>query len=108
MLSCLPVHRRLWLGAAHKLPRKGFTLVELLVVIAIIGFLVAMLLPAVQSAREAARRVHCSNQLKQLALAAHHYHATWNSFPPGVDRSTSEKQSLFVFLLPEMEDRNFY
>ncbi|MCC7084871.1 MAG: DUF1559 domain-containing protein [Pirellulales bacterium] len=86
----------------------GFTLIEVLVVIAMIGVLVALLLPAVQSAREAARRVHCSNQLKQLALAAQHYHATWNSFPPGVDRSTSKKQSLFVFLLPEMEDRSFY
>lgn len=63
--------------------RRGFTLVELLVVIAIIGILVAMLLPAVQAAREAARRSHCTNNLRQLGLAAHNFENVHKRFPPG-------------------------
>lgn len=86
----------------------GFTMIELLVVITIIGILIALLLPAVQEAREAARRIQCANQIRQLALSAHNYHAAWNSFPPGVDHAASDRTSLYVILLPFIENGNFY
>jgi len=82
-------------------PCHGFTLVELLVVIAIIGVLVALLLPAVQSAREASRRTKCQNQLRQIGLALHNYHDTLQTLPAGA--LTSNETSWHVFVLPFME-----
>lgn len=93
-------------------PRKfGFTLVELLVVIAIIGVLVALLLPAVQAAREAARRMQCSNHLKQLGLGAHNFHDTTGALPSSVrpgGLTTSPRIAGLTFLLPFLEQGNIY
>ncbi len=91
-------------GAKYR--RPAFTLVELLVVIAIIGVLVALLLPAVQAAREAARRIQCQNHLKQVSLAAHNYHDSLRQLPPGCILSNS--LGWHVFVLPFMEQRPLY
>ena len=101
--------------------RQGFTLVELLVVIAIIGILVALLLPAVQSAREAARRMQCANNLKQLGLALHSYHDNWDALPPMrggtsssvgfpwvFDHTSIDSLSGLVGLMPFMEQPNLF
>ncbi len=103
--------------------QKAFTLVELLVVIAIIGILIALLLPAVQAAREAARRMQCANNYKQIGIAAHSYHNAIGSFPMGIAMWTNPGNcsappnpvnsyypgfSWSTFLLPYMEQGQIY
>lgn len=93
--------------------RSAFTLVELLVVIAIIGALVALLLPAVQSAREAARRMKCQNHLKQMGLGLHNYHDVHGGLPPGGMATPSTAQAndgmgFHAFLLPYVEQEPLF
>ncbi|RUL87508.1 DUF1559 domain-containing protein [Tautonia sociabilis] len=104
---------------ARHFSQRGFTLIELLVVIAIIGVLIALLLPAVQSAREAARRAQCTNNLKQIGIALHNYHDQTGSFPPGAiadeskgsiwaGSSTMSTLCWRALILPQMEGGNVY
>jgi prepilin-type N-terminal cleavage/methylation domain-containing protein/prepilin-type processing-associated H-X9-DG protein len=91
--------------------RNGFTLVELLVVIAIIGILIALLLPAVQAAREAARRVQCSNRIKQVAVGMHSYHSAFGKLPYAseyVSATNTPKGTAFAFILPYVEQQAVY
>ena len=91
--------------------RRGFTLIELLVVIAIIAVLIGLLLPAVQAAREAARRAQCVNNLKQIALAMHNYHDTNGSFPPQAINANSWAGTWWgwaAFILPPMEQASLF
>jgi prepilin-type N-terminal cleavage/methylation domain-containing protein len=110
--------RRVTTQTAHQIAatnkhraRGGFTLVELLVVIAIIGVLVALLLPAVQAAREAARRTQCGNGIRQLAVASQDYHSAKNEFPLGMEMMPGlnlTRATMFVRLLPYLEQGALY
>ena len=99
----------------YRFNRRGFTLIELLVVIAIVGVLVGLLLPAVQQAREAARRMQCQNHLKQIGLALHNYHDSLRSFPPGyvsrfdaVGNDTGSGWGWGSFILRQLEESTLF
>jgi prepilin-type N-terminal cleavage/methylation domain-containing protein len=88
--------------------RQGFTLIELLVVIAIIAILIGLLVPAVQKVRDAANRVTCTNNLKQLALACHNYESTYKVMPPWAIGTPTQYGSAHYLLLPYVEQQSLY
>jgi prepilin-type N-terminal cleavage/methylation domain-containing protein len=90
-----------------RMRRTGFTLIELLVVIAIISILIGLLMPAIQSARESAKRISCANNLKQIGLALHLHHDQVHGLPPS-RRTLNESPSWAWLILPYMEQENLY
>src|SRR3954452_19618128 len=92
--------------------RPGFTLIELLVVIAVVAILAGLLLPAVQAARESGRRMSCANNLRQLGIAAHQHHDTYQHLPPGIGyyptASNGAFGTYFFLLLPFLEKENLH
>jgi prepilin-type N-terminal cleavage/methylation domain-containing protein len=103
-------------AGARRRPLHGFTLIELLVVLAIIGILIALLLPAVQQAREASRRAACANHLRQIGLALYGYHNAWKTFPtggveyrlPGAQHASKRQLAWSLYLLPYLEQQALY
>ena len=122
MISCRVKQRLTGSHLANAKAGSGFTLIELLVVIAIIGVLVALLLPAVQAARESARRSQCINNIKQLCLALHSYHDAIGRFPPsiqfdqkfvgnieeGLETSSLYGPNWVIMILPYLEQQSVY